>query len=152
LQEAHFSRFFNGAAKALFRRRRNRTSHEIIERHSPTNELHSCTPIRSLFAPSATRSRRRGQGGAFHASSISVDQRYERSIEAAKIARLRHNLDLTPYRDQKDLSTLPRRVSKQDRRATGGAILANRGAQRRDSAAGTLASLSDFSCGYHGQA
>jgi hypothetical protein len=33
LQEAHFSRFFNGAAEALFRR--HRTSHEIIDKALP---------------------------------------------------------------------------------------------------------------------
>jgi len=40
-------------------------------------------------------------------------KRYERPIEEEKIVRVPHNLDLTPYRDQKDFSLLRRLVRKE---------------------------------------
>jgi hypothetical protein len=40
-------------------------------------------------------------------------KRYERPIEEEKIVRVPHNLDLTPYRDQKGFSLLRRLVRKE---------------------------------------
>jgi hypothetical protein len=40
-------------------------------------------------------------------------KRYERPIEEEKIMRIPHDLDLTPYRDQKDFSLLRRLVRKE---------------------------------------
>jgi hypothetical protein len=70
LQEAHFARFFNGAATALFRRRRDRTSHEIIEKALPDER------VEFLHADQiAVRAERDGvKAAAFGGSSSSVHE------------------------------------------------------------------------------
>ncbi len=47
-------------------------------------------------------------------------KRYQRPIETEKIARVPCNLDLTPYRDQKDFSLL-RRLVRQEKQRSGSA-------------------------------
>lgn len=86
-------------------------THEIVEK-APLDELRLPYVHAHQIAVRAERDAVKASGVPWFIYQRFM-KRYERPIEAEKIVRVPPNLDLTPYRDEKDFSLLRRLVGKE---------------------------------------